>query len=104
MIDASGSGWVMASFNPGVIGMGVSWSANGQQLVFSVAEQSYSNGLFPPTGEPHTAEVFTLDLSSNEFGREIGRASCRERVRSSGGVGPGMRRAAGGGHSSGTAE
>ncbi|HLR86726.1 MAG TPA: hypothetical protein VK064_02450 [Wenzhouxiangella sp.] len=72
MIDASGSGWVMASFNPGVIGMGVSWSANGQQLVFSVAEQSYSNGLFPPTGEPHTAEVFTLDLSSNEFGRVPG--------------------------------
>src|SRR5690625_6144919 len=34
-IDASGSGWVMAIFNPGVIAMGVSWSANAKLLVFS---------------------------------------------------------------------
>jgi hypothetical protein len=56
--NADGSGATeRVIFNPGFYPLGLTWSADGNQLVFSIANQQQQGGFFAAAGEPTTAAV-----------------------------------------------
>lgn len=56
---ATGNGQVIASFNPGIFPAGLSWRNNGS-LAFSLGTQFQSGGIFTPTIDPNSAQIFTI--------------------------------------------
>lgn len=56
--NADGSGAVeRVVFNPGFYPLGLTWAADGSQLVFSIANQVQGGGQFPAAGNPATAVI-----------------------------------------------
>lgn len=53
--NGQGSPQQLASFSPGQMPLGLTWSTNGAQLIFSLGQQSSSGGQFPPTANPGSA-------------------------------------------------
>lgn len=64
----TGNGQVIASFNSGFFPAGLSWR-NNNQLVFSLGSQTQSGGLFLPTIDPVSAQVFTLPAGAAAWAR-----------------------------------
>jgi hypothetical protein len=60
VIDSSGNGFVLATFDAGFYPLGVSWSADGATLVFSIAQQTFSGGNYLPSGDPNSAALLTI--------------------------------------------
>lgn len=59
--NADGSGAVeRVVFNPGFYPLGLTWAADGSQLVFSIANQLQGGGQFAAGGNPATAVIRTV--------------------------------------------
>ncbi len=54
----------LTTFNPGFYPLGVSWSADGTQLIFSIAQQVRTGGSFSPLGLPETAVIRSVSSMS----------------------------------------
>lgn len=67
----TGNGQVIANFNPGVFPAGISWR-NNSQLVFSLGNQTQSGGLFLPTIDPTSAQIFTIPAGGGGIGQVPG--------------------------------
>jgi hypothetical protein len=65
---ATGTGQVVASFNPGEYPIGVTWTGNDQQLIFSLGLQVHHGGTFLPVVNPTTATLFTVSPSGGPVG------------------------------------
>ncbi len=50
----------LVTFTPGLFPLGVSWSSDGSQLAFSIADQVENGGFFSPLGAPETAILRTV--------------------------------------------
>lgn len=59
--DGSGQPTTLVGYQPGVLPTGLSWAANNRTLVYSVGFQAQENGFFPPTADPSTSAIFTID-------------------------------------------
>ncbi|NJM39148.1 MAG: choice-of-anchor D domain-containing protein [Akkermansiaceae bacterium] len=64
--DANGS-TVRAQFAQGNYPLGVTWSADGNQLIFSIAPQTQESGSFPASGVPSQANVRATASFGNDF-------------------------------------
>ena len=65
---ATGTGQVVASFNPGEYPLGVTWSGNDQLLTYSLGLQVNQGGVFPPGADPATATLFTVSPNGGPVG------------------------------------
>ena len=72
VIDGTGSGFILATFNAGLYPLGVSWSADGATLVFSIAQQTFSGGNYLPSGDPSTAALLTVPSGGGAIGSLTG--------------------------------
>lgn len=66
---AGGNAIQIASFAPGVFPAGLSWTRNGNQLLFSLADQVQEGGLFLPQANPATAVLRTVSASGGNIGQ-----------------------------------
>ncbi|MCC5866731.1 MAG: hypothetical protein JJU31_16540 [Wenzhouxiangella sp.] len=65
---ATGSGQVIASFNPGFFPAGLSWR-NNASLVFSLGTQFQSGGIFLPSIVPSSAQILTTPATGGSLGQ-----------------------------------
>lgn len=65
---ATGTGQVVASFNPGEYPIGVTWSGNDQLLTFSLGLQVNHSGTYLPLANPATATLFTVSPNGGPVG------------------------------------
>lgn len=68
----SGSGSVLASFNPGVLPLALSWSANMGQVVFSIANQVHTGSQYPALADASSAVLRSIDLGTLQIGSIAG--------------------------------
>lgn len=64
----TGNGQIVATFNPGEYPLGVTWSGNDQQLIYSLGLQVNQGGMFPPGADPATATLFTVSPNGGPVG------------------------------------
>lgn len=68
--DAAGDRLVF-QFNPGFFPTGLSWTSDGSQLVFGLAQQSVGNGVFPLREEFGTSEIVTVNVDGTGIGQLV---------------------------------
>ncbi|MGB8635077.1 MAG: hypothetical protein WCD66_05200 [Rhodanobacteraceae bacterium] len=72
---SQGTGSVLAQFNSGVYPLGVAWSADGNTLVFSLANQVFQGGTYLPAGDPNSAGLLTIPSQGGTLGSVAGAPS-----------------------------
>ncbi len=65
---ASGSGQVIASFNPGFFPIGLSWRS-ASSLVFAMGSQAQSGGVYLPVIAPTSGQIVTIPASGGALGQ-----------------------------------